>query len=89
LYSDLREVKLFGAYKYYYHDNEWGRPVHDDVWLFEMLVLEDMQARAYMDVVLKKREVFREAFDGFDPKLVALYDTAKVQELMTNQKNNT
>ncbi|MDR0372637.1 MAG: DNA-3-methyladenine glycosylase I [Nitrososphaerota archaeon] len=69
-----------------YHDNEWGRPVHDDVKLFEMLVLEGMQAGLTWITVLKKREAFREAFDGFDPKLVALYDAAKVQELMTNQK---
>jgi DNA-3-methyladenine glycosylase I len=69
-----------------YHDNEWGRPVHDDVKLFEMLVLEGMQAGLSWITVLKKREAFREAFDGFDPKRVALYDAAKVQELMTNQK---
>jgi DNA-3-methyladenine glycosylase I len=69
-----------------YHDNEWGRPVHDDKQLFEMLVLEGMQAGLSWITVLKKREAFREAFDGFDPKRVALYDTAKVQELMANQK---
>jgi DNA-3-methyladenine glycosylase I len=69
-----------------YHDNEWGRPVHDDVKLFEMLVLEGMQAGLSWLTVLKKREAFREAFDGFDPKRVALYDAAKVHELMANQK---
>jgi len=69
-----------------YHDNEWGRPVHDDKQLFEMLVLDGMQAGLSWLTVLKKREAFREAFDGFDPKLVALYDAAKIQELMTNQK---
>ncbi|MDR2700672.1 MAG: DNA-3-methyladenine glycosylase I [Nitrososphaerota archaeon] len=69
-----------------YHDKDWGRPVHEDVKLFEMLVLEGMQAGLTWITVLKKHEAFREAFDGFDPKLVALYDAAKVQELMTNQK---
>jgi len=69
-----------------YHDNEWGRPVHNDKQLFEMLVLDGMQAGLSWLTVLKKREAFREAFDGFDPKRVALYDAAKIQELMTNQK---
>ena len=50
-----------------YHDNEWGRPVHDDDKLFEMLILEGMQASLSWITVLKKREAFREAFDGFDP----------------------
>ena len=68
-----------------YHDNEWGRPVHDDGKLFEMLILEGMQAGLTWITVLKKREAFREAFDGFDPEKVVLYDNAKVQELMTNE----
>ena len=68
-----------------YHDNEWGRPVHDDGKLFEMLILEGMQAGLTWITVLKKREAFREAFDGFDPKKVALYDDAKIQQLMTNE----
>ncbi len=69
-----------------YHDNEWGRPVHNDIKLFEMLILEGMQAGLSWITVLKKREAFREAFDGFDPSKVALYDDAKVQELLTNEK---
>lgn len=69
-----------------YHDNEWGRPVHDDVKLFEMLTLEGMQAGLSWITVLKKREAFREAFDGFDPNKVALYDDTKIQELMENEK---
>ena len=69
-----------------YHDNEWGRPVHDDSKLFEMLTLEGMQAGLSWITVLKKREAFREAFDGFDPNMIALYDDAKIQELMTNEK---
>lgn len=69
-----------------YHDNEWGRPVHDDGKLFEMLILEGMQAGLAWITVLNKRAAFREAFDGFDPHRVALYDEAKIQELMTNEK---
>ncbi len=69
-----------------YHDNEWGRPVHDDVKLFEMLTLEGMQAGLTWKTVLNKREAFREAFDGFNPNKVALYCDAKIQELMVNEK---
>ncbi len=69
-----------------YHDNEWGRPVHDDMKLFEMLILESMQAGLSWITVLKKREAFREAFDGFDPKKVSLYDDTKIEELMANEK---
>lgn len=69
-----------------YHDNEWGRSVHDDVKLFEMLILEGMQAGLAWITVLNKREAFREAFDGFDPNKVALYTDAKIQELMVNEK---
>lgn len=68
-----------------YHDNEWGRPVHDDNKLFEMLILEGMQAGLTWITVLKKREAFREAFDGFDPNQVALYGEDKIQELLTNK----
>ena len=69
-----------------YHDNEWGRPVHDDVKLFEMLILEGMQAGLSWITVLNKREAFREAFDGFDPSKVALYDDIKIQELLVNER---
>ncbi len=68
-----------------YHDNEWGRPVHDDNRLFEMLILEGMQAGLSWITVLKKRDAFRAAFDGFDPKKVALYTDGKIQELMTDE----
>lgn len=68
-----------------YHDNEWGRPVHDDNKLFEMLILEGMQAGLSWITVLKKRKAFREAFDGFDPDKVALYDEKKIQELLANE----
>lgn len=76
-----RDIPIYIAY----HDNEWGRPVHDDNKLFEMLVLEGMQAGLSWLTVLKKRDAFREAFDGFDPRKVALYDAAKIQELLANE----
>jgi len=69
-----------------YHDNEWGRPVHDDARLFEMLILEGMQAGLAWITVLKKREAFRQAFDGFDPYKIARYSDAKLQELMADEK---
>ena len=68
-----------------YHDNEWGRPVHDDRKLFEMLILEGMQAGLSWITILKKREAFREAFDGFDPNKIIHYDDRKLQELMQNE----
>ena len=69
-----------------YHDKEWGRPVHDDRKLFELLILEGMQAGLTWITVLKKRDAFREAFDGFDPYKIALYDDVKIQELLGNEK---
>lgn len=68
-----------------YHDHEWGRPVHDDRKLFEMLILEGMQAGLSWITILKKRESFREAFDHFDPEKVALYNENKIQELLQNE----
>jgi DNA-3-methyladenine glycosylase I len=67
-----------------YHDEEWGTPLYDDRKLFEMLVLEGMQAGLSWSTVLKKRENFRQAFDGFDARKMAHYDAAKVSELMNN-----
>lgn len=69
-----------------YHDKEWGNPVHSDDKLFEMLILEGMQAGLSWLTILKKREAFREAFDQFDCRKVALYDEAKIEELMKNEK---
>ena len=67
-----------------YHDNEWGIPVYEDDKLFEMLILESMQAGLSWITILKKRESFREAFDGFNPHKIAHYDEKKVEELMNN-----
>ncbi|MBI4354026.1 MAG: DNA-3-methyladenine glycosylase I [Candidatus Omnitrophica bacterium] len=65
-----------------YHDTEWGVPLHDDRKLFEFLVLEGMQAGLSWLTVLKKRESFRRAFDGFDAERVASYGRAKVRQLL-------
>ena len=67
-----------------YHDHEWGVPVHDDRRLFEMLILEGAQAGLSWLTILKKREAFREAFDGFEPSRVAQYDGRKIRELLRN-----
>lgn len=67
-----------------YHDQEWGVPVYDDKKLFEMLILEGVQAGLSWLTVLKKRENYRQAFDGFDAAKVAAYDEAKVGELLHN-----
>lgn len=58
--------------------------MHDDAKLFEMLILETMQAGLSWITVLKKRESYRLAFDGFDPKKIALYDDVKIEQLMAN-----
>jgi DNA-3-methyladenine glycosylase I len=65
-----------------YHDEEWGVPVHDDRVLFEFLVLEGAQAGLSWSTILKKRENYRKAFDGFDPVKVARYDARKVAALL-------
>ncbi len=67
-----------------YHDHEWGIPLHDDIRLFEMLVLEGAQAGLSWLTVLKKRENYREAFDGFQPEFVARYGARKVTNLLHN-----
>ncbi len=67
-----------------YHDEEWGRPVHDDRRLFEFLILEGAQAGLSWETILKKREAYRKAFDRFDPKVVAKYGKGKVRELLRN-----
>ena len=67
-----------------YHDREWGVPQRDDRVLFEFLILEGAQAGLSWDTILKKRENYRAAFDGFDPAKVARYDRRKVQTLLRN-----
>jgi DNA-3-methyladenine glycosylase I len=65
-----------------YHDEEWGVPLHDDRRLFELLILEGAQAGLSWETVLKKRENYRAAFDGFDPARVARYTPAKLELLL-------
>jgi DNA-3-methyladenine glycosylase I len=67
-----------------YHDEEWGWPEHDDRALFELLCLEAAQAGLSWITVLRKREAYRRAFDGFDPARVAAYDAAKIAKLLTD-----
>jgi len=67
-----------------YHDNEWGVPQHDDDKLFELLVLEGAQAGLSWLTILRKRENYRKAFDGFDVEKVAAYDEKKVEELLSD-----
>ncbi|HEY1976619.1 MAG TPA: DNA-3-methyladenine glycosylase I [Candidatus Baltobacteraceae bacterium] len=65
-----------------YHDNEWGRPVHDDRTLFEFLILEGAQAGLSWETILNKRDRYREAFLGFDPERVAKMNARAVDRLM-------
>ena len=67
-----------------YHNEEWGVPLHDDRKLFEFMVLDAFQAGLTWKIVLHKRENFRVAFDNFEAEKVAIYDEAKIQELMQN-----
>lgn len=68
----------------HYHDREWGVPLHDDRRLFEMLILEGAQAGLSWITVLRKRERYRAAFDGFDPERVARYTPARVDRLLND-----
>jgi DNA-3-methyladenine glycosylase I len=69
-----------------YHDTEWGVPLFDEQVLFEFLILETFQAGLSWITVLRKREDFRKAFDQFDYKKIAAYDSSKEQELLQNSK---
>src|SRR5437660_2750406 len=65
-----------------YHDHEWGRPVHDDRHLFEMLILEGAQAGLSWSTILHKRANYRKSFASFDPKKVARFDAKRRAALM-------
>ena len=67
-----------------YHDEEWGRPCHDEHELYERLILESFQAGLSWECVLNKREAFRRAYDGFDAEKVAAYGEAKLKALLQN-----
>jgi DNA-3-methyladenine glycosylase I len=65
-----------------YHDEEWGVPVYNDNRLFEFLILEGAQAGLSWETILRKRDNYRAAFDGFDPRKVAKYDQQKIAALL-------
>lgn len=69
-----------------YHDNEWGKPCHDDQKLFEMLLLEGFQAGLSWITILRKREDYRLALDNFDVRKCASYNDKKIAELLQNEK---
>lgn len=77
-------VRLTQDFYRAYHDEEWGVPVHDDRRHFEFLVLEGAQAGLSWETILRKRAGYRQAFDQFDPFLVARYDAKKVADLCQN-----
>ena len=65
-----------------YHDEEWGVPVHDDRVMFEHLMMEAMQCGLSWSLMLKKREIFRACFDGFDYDKIAAYTEADVERIL-------
>ena len=69
-----------------YHDYEWGKPVHDDHILFEMLILEGMQAGLSWRTILHRREGYRQAFDNFDIEKILTYDEEKLASLMLDER---
>lgn len=75
-------VSLDKPYYVEYHDIEWGVPVHDDRRHFEMLILEGAQAGLSWETILRKREHYRRAFDGFDPAKVARFTAARIEKLL-------
>jgi DNA-3-methyladenine glycosylase I len=69
-----------------YHDNEWGKPLHDDQQLFEFLCLEGAQAGLSWSQILHRRDNYRKAFDNFDAIKIAQYDAKKVEELKNDKR---
>ncbi|OUR77890.1 DNA-3-methyladenine glycosylase [Alphaproteobacteria bacterium 46_93_T64] len=68
-----------------YHDEEWGVPIYDSRALFEKLILDGFQAGLSWITILKKRDNFIAAFDGFNPEIIARYDDAKIESLMQDK----
>ena len=68
-----------------YHDSEWGVPLHDDRQLFEFLLLDGFQAGLSWITILKKRANYRKAFDHFDARKIATYNTRKIKQLLSNK----
>ncbi len=69
-----------------YHDKEWGVPNFDDLYLFEMLILESFQAGLSWECVLNKREDFKKSYDNFDIAKITNYNAQKINELLSNEK---
>jgi DNA-3-methyladenine glycosylase I len=69
-----------------YHDDEWGRPLHDERRLFEMLCLEGAQAGLAWSTILRRRDGYREAYEGFDAERIAAYDEARQAELLQDPR---
>src|ERR1043166_2610563 len=65
-----------------YHDTEWGVPVHNDKQLFGKLVLDGFQAGLSWAIILRKRDAFLKAFDGFDPDTMARYDARRIAKIL-------
>lgn len=70
----------------HYHDNVWGKPVHDDHELFEFLTLEGAQAGLSWITILRRQAAYKEAFDGYDLDEIIKYDDSKIESLMQNEK---
>ena len=68
-----------------YHDSEWGVPLHNDRQLFEFLLLDGFQAGLSWITILKKRANYRKAFDHFDARKIATYNTRKIKQLLSNK----
>ena len=85
--NDKKRCKWAGSDPLYraYHDDEWGVPAHNDRRLFEMLMLEGAQAGLAWITILRKRENYRKAFDGFDPHKVSRYTDRRLEKLLTNE----
>ena len=69
-----------------YHDDEWGRPLHDEQRLFEMLCLEGAQAGLSWSTILRRRDGYRAAYEGFDAERIAAFDDARQAELLTDPR---
>jgi len=84
--KELRRCEWCGTDPLYvkYHDEEWGVPLHDDRALFEFLLLEGAQAGLAWITILRKRESYRKAYDGFDPGKIARWDRRKFERLLKN-----
>lgn len=69
-----------------YHDNEWGVPVRDERTLFEFLILEGAQAGLSWEIILRKRDGYRAAFDAFDPEKIARWTDARIERLLNDER---